>query len=77
MFDRFGRKHRPKNLPLTTNDNLSKQEAADYIARRIWLHASSFLLSSDYEFIVNLDEMTRSIENGRFGEFSIKAEVEK
>lgn len=67
-FDRIGRHRDVKPLIVRVH----WEEAADELAARIYGYARKFLVSSDPEVIVNIEEMRGSLGLGRFGEFTLE-----
>lgn len=65
-FERIGRSHDVP--PLTTT-----AESAAHLAEQVYDYARRFLGSKGYTVVVDLDEMSGSIEAGRFGAFTVKA----
>ena len=68
-FERIGRGCKGVTERFTVNDC---DDAADELAYAIFGFARRHLSSMSYDVIVDLEEQRGSIENGRFGRFTIQ-----
>ena len=64
VAERIGRTHNPPAFVVEGAD-------ADALAEGIHRHAGKYLLSRDYDVVVNLEAMTGDIGWGRFGTFRL------
>jgi len=70
-FERIGRTGTTPEAALTVHVPENLADDPDKVAQLLWTHCRRHLLSRDFQVSVDLDDMTVSLDGGRYGKGKI------